>query len=203
VVRAREAICGLAERRPLPELLELAEESVALARQAPAGCLPRAARALVLAELGRRQEAHQALQELIGVGDELMQRDTPPYQLHWAEGRVCTLLGYGAAGCVLLERSRELCPESWIGDRARLDLSLAECLAVAGEATAGLAMALRVLVELPDEWHDSWIHDAAARVLRVVPAEPGAAELRRLLACPTYRSGRSVGGGSSWRGEQG
>ncbi|NIK57369.1 helix-turn-helix domain-containing protein [Kribbella shirazensis] len=209
VVRAREAICGLTERRLLPELLELADEAVALDRQASAGCLPRAARALVLAELGQSQEAHQALQELIGVGDELMRRDAPPYQLHWAEGRVCTLLGYGVAGCVLLERARELCPESWTGDRAGLDLSLAECLAVAGEVAAGLAMALRVLIELPEEWHDSWVYDAAARVLRVVQAEPGAAELRQLLARPTYgsdrsdRSGRSVGGGSSWRGRQG
>jgi transcriptional regulator with XRE-family HTH domain len=203
LVRAREAITGLAERRPPAELLELAEESVALDRQAPgaAGCVPRTARALVLAELGRTEEAHRALQELIGVGDELL-RATPqarPYQLHWAEGRVCTLLGYGVAGCVLLERARELCPESWVGERARLDLCLAECLVVAGEVAAGLATALRVLVELPDEWHDALVYDAADRVLHVVPAEPGAAELRQLLAQSAYRSGRSVGGGSSWR----
>ncbi|MGZ0151797.1 helix-turn-helix domain-containing protein [Kribbella sp. WER1] len=184
-VRARETISGLAERRPLPELLELADEAVGLDRQS---YLPRAARALVLAELGRRQEAHRALQELIGVGDEL----APTYQLHWAEGRVCTLLGYGVAGCVLLERARELCPASWIGDRARLDLCLAECLAVAGEPAAGLAMALRVLVELPDEWHDSLVYDAAGRVLHVVQAHPGSAELRWWL----MRRGRSVGGGS-------
>lgn len=187
-VRARETVCGLAERRPLPELLKLADEAVGLDRQS---YLPRAARALVLAELGRRQEAHRALQELIGIGDEL----APTYQLHWAEGRVCTLLGYGVAGCVLLERARELCPESWVGDRARLDLCLAECLAVAGEEAAGLAMALRVLVELPDEWHDSLVYDAAERVLHVVQAQPGAAELTWWLA----RSGRSVGAGSRWR----
>ncbi|TCC17528.1 XRE family transcriptional regulator [Kribbella speibonae] len=200
LVRAREVITGLAERRPLAELLELADESVALDRQAPgaAGCVPRTAQALVLAELGRTQEAHCALQELIGVGDELAP-EARPYQLHWAEGRVCTLLGYGVAGCVLLERARELCPESWIGERARLDLSLAECLVVAGETAAGLATALRVLVELPDEWHDSLVYDAGARVLHVVQAEPGAAELRQLLARSAYRSGRSVGGGSSWR----
>lgn len=203
LARAREAIIGLAERRPLTELLQLADESVALDRQVSdtAGCAPLTARALVLAELGRTHEAHQALQELIGVGDELL-RTSPqarPFQLHWAEGRVCTLLGYGVAGCVLLERARELCPESWIGERARLDLSLAECLVVAGEVAAGLATALRVLVELPDEWHDTLVYDAADRVLRVVPAEPGAAELRRLLARPAYRSGRSVGVGSSWR----
>jgi transcriptional regulator with XRE-family HTH domain len=185
MVRAREAVSGLAERRPLPELLELAEEAVALDRQS---YLPRVARALVLAELGQSQEARGALQELIGVGDQL----APTYQLHWAEGRVCTLLGYGVAGCVLLERARELCPESWIGDRARLDLCVAECLAVAGEVAAGLAMSLRVLVELPDEWRDTLVYDAAERVLRVVQTEPGAAELRWWLA----QSGRSVGGGS-------
>lgn len=187
-VRARETLCGLSERRALPELLELADEAVGLDRQS---YLPRAARALVLAELGRRQDAHGALQELIGIGDEL----APTYQPHWAEGRVCTLLGYGVAGCVLLERARELCPELWVGDRARLDLCLAECLAVAGEPAAGLAMALRVLVELPDEWHDSLVYDAAERVLHVVQAQPGSAELTWWLA----RSGRSVGGGSRWR----
>jgi hypothetical protein len=60
-------------------------------------------------------------------------------------------------------------------------------------------MSLRVLVELPDEWHDTLVYDAADRVLRVVQAEPGAAELRALLAQSAYRSGRSVGGGSRWR----
>jgi hypothetical protein len=203
LARALETISGLVERRPLTELLELADESVTLDRQAPgaAGCAPLTAQALVLAELGRTREAHRALQELIGVGDELL-RATPqtrPHELHWAEGRVCTLLGYGVAGCVLLERARELCPESWIGERARLDLCLAECLVVADEVAAGLATALRVLVELPDEWHDTFVYDAADRVLRVVEAEPGAAELRQLLARPTRPSGRSVGVGSSWR----
>ncbi|GAA1154189.1 hypothetical protein GCM10009630_60420 [Kribbella jejuensis] len=183
--RAREVISGLAERRPLPELLELAEEAVALDRQ---GYLPRAARALVLAELGRREEARRALQELIGV--EL----APTYQMHWVEGRLCTLLGYGVAGCVLLQRARELCPERWIGERARLDLCLAECLAVAGEVAAGLAMALRVLVELPDEWRDTLVYDAADRVLSVVQAEPGATELRRLMA-GVWAAGRAGGEG--------
>jgi hypothetical protein len=119
-----------------------------------------------------------------------------PYQLHWAEGRVCARLGFGVPGCILLERARQLCPERWIGERAKIDLALAESLAVAGEVPAGLATALRVLVELPQEWRDLWVHDAADRVLRVVPeSERGAVELRRLLGT----EGRSVGSGSSWR----
>ncbi|WP_432880054.1 helix-turn-helix domain-containing protein [Kribbella sp. CA-245084] len=196
LVCAREAISGLAERRPLPPLLELADNAVA---HQPPSAVSRAARALVLAELGRSEEAHRALQELVGIGDEALAArpsDWMPYQLHWAEGRVCARLGYGVPGCILLERARELCPERWIGERAKLDLALAESLAVAGELPAGLAMALRVLVELPDEWRDLWVDDAADRVLRVVPeSERGAVELRRLLAT----RGRSVGSGSSWR----
>ncbi|MFC6161961.1 helix-turn-helix domain-containing protein [Kribbella jiaozuonensis] len=198
LVCAREAISGLAERRPLPPLLELADKAVA--QQSPSA-VPHAARALVLAELGRREETQQALQLLVGVGDETVvtaarPTDWMPYQLHSAEGRVCARLGYGVAGCVLLERARELCPEHWIGERARIDLALAESLAVAGEVPAGLATALRVLVELPDEWRDLWVDDAADRVLRVVPeSERGAVELRRLLTT----KGRSVGSGSSWR----
>ncbi|WP_166678314.1 helix-turn-helix domain-containing protein [Kribbella kalugense] len=206
LVCAREAISGLVERRPLPELLELADKAVAAARQTPstATCVPQVAQALVLAELERTEETHQALQVLVGIGDDTVVTDARPtdwlpYQLHWAEGRVCAGLGYGVPGCILLERARELCPETWVGERAKLDLGLAECLAVAGEVAAGLATALRVLVELPDEWHDLWVYDAADRVLRVVqdkePTLPGAAELRRLLS----RSGRSVGGGSSDR----
>jgi transcriptional regulator with XRE-family HTH domain len=200
LVCAREAISGLAERRPLQPLLELADK--ALTHKSPTA-VSHAARALVLAEFGRSEEAQRALQVLVGIGDEALAAqpaDYMPYELHWAEGRVCARLGYGVPGCILLERARELCPEGWVGERAKLDLALAESLAVAGEVAAGLATALRVLVELPDEWRDLGVSDAADRVLRVVPgSERGALELRRLLAT----TGRSVGSGSSWRGGQG
>ncbi|MEU4194918.1 helix-turn-helix transcriptional regulator [Kribbella sp. NPDC026611] len=197
-VRAREAISGLAERRPLPHLLELTDEALASAQQAVQA---RAARALVLADLGRSDEARLELQRLIGDADRSDAMTTQPtgwttYQLRWAEGRVCARLGYGAAACVLLQCARELCPPDRIGDRARLDLSLAEALAVEGEVAAALALALRVLVELPDEWHDLYLSDDADRVLTAVqqqdPAAPGVAELRRL-------GGRSVGSGSKRR----
>jgi transcriptional regulator with XRE-family HTH domain len=212
LARAREVMSGLVESRPLPQLLELADEAIELTRQTPDAAdvrsQVRAARALVLAELGQSERAHRALQELVGAGDELraipaQPIDWMPYQLHWAEGRVCARLGYGVAGCVLLERARELCPERWTGERARLDLGLSECLAVEGDVAAALALALRVLVELPDEWHNLAVYDDAARVLTVVqekePGRPAMAELQRLLARPAYLSGRSVGSGS-WGG---
>ena len=212
-VRARETMSGLAERRPLVQLLETAEEALALARQARGGCVVKAhaARALVLAELGRQDEAHRALQELIGVADELPSASTTDgplgdwtaYEVHGAEGRVCVSLGYAAAGCVLLARALELCPADRLGERAGLELWLAECLAGDGEVAAGVALALRVLVELPDEWHTYYLYDDARRVVTAARERaPGLAAVRDLdvlLERKVYAEGRSVGSGS-WSG---
>ncbi|MFG1817422.1 helix-turn-helix domain-containing protein [Kribbella sp. NPDC049174] len=194
-VLAQEVISGLAERRPLLQLLETAGEAGGAVVQA------HGARALVLAELGRYGEAHRALQELIGFADELPSASTGPlaYEVHVTEGRVCARLGYGAAGCVLLARALELCPDEWVGERARLRMGLAECLVVDGEVAAGVALALRVLVELPDEWHTYYLYDDAARVLSAVRTrEPGmAVTLQELLGRRPYLDNRSVGTGSS------
>ncbi len=202
---------GLAERRPLLQVLETAEEALALARQARGGCViqAHAAQAWVLAELGRQEEAHRALQELIGVADELPSASTTSgplgdwaaYEVHSAEGRVCASLGYGAAGCVLLARALELCPDERLGERARLQMWLAECLTVDGECAAGVALALRVLVELPDEWHTYYLYDDARRVVAAARERaPGLAAVRDLevlLERRPYSRGRSVGSGSS------
>jgi hypothetical protein len=69
---------------------------------------------------------------------------------------------------------------------------------VDGEVAAGVALALRVLVELSDEWHTYYLYDDAARVLSAVRArQPGmAATLQELLARAPYLEGRSVGTGS-------
>lgn len=200
-VRAREAMSGLAERRPPTQLLATAEEALAVGG---AAVQAHAARALVLAELKRHGQAHRALQELIGVADELPSASTSPgdwapYEVHGAEGRVCASLGYGAAGCVLLARAVELCPEEWLGERSRLRMGLAECLVVDGEVAAGVALAHRVLVELPDEWHTYYLYDDAARVLSAVRAsQPGmAVTLQELVGRTPYLDSRSVGTGSS------
>ncbi|HET6986133.1 MAG TPA: helix-turn-helix transcriptional regulator [Kribbella sp.] len=212
-VRAREAMSGLAERRPLTQLLGTAEEALTLARQSRGGCVVQAhaGRAWVLAELGRREEAHRALQELIGFADQLPSASTTsgplgdwtPYEVHSAEGRVCASLGYGAAGCVLLARALELCPGDRLGERAGLELWLAECLAVDGECAAGVALALRVLVELPDEWHTYYLYGDAGRVVTAARQRaPGLAAVRDLevlLERKAYARGRSVGSGS-WSG---
>jgi hypothetical protein len=217
LIRGWEAVGGLAERRPLGELLTLADEAVALATDSPsggpvlggrAGCLARAQadRALVLAQQGLAATAWGAAQELLAVTDELAVEETSglfdwtAYKVHGVEGQVCAELGYPAAGYVVLERALELCPLEHRVERAELELCLARCLMVDGEVAAGLALAMRVLVELPDEWHTHYLYDAAGRVLSAVPGKelvrPAVRDYRELLGRRPYLN-RSVGSGSS------
>ncbi len=213
LVRAREVASGLAGRRQSPDLLQMADEAVELSRHASStpdcAAHAHAARAQVLAELGQPAGAHRALQELLSVTDQLPLASTStlaswtPYDGHSAEGRVYARLGHGAAGCVLLGRALELCRTEWVGERAVTEMGLAECLVVDGEVAAGVALAMRVLVELPDEWHSYCLYDAGERVLSVVrEKEPGlrsARDLQELLRRRVYLGGRSVGSGS-WYG---
>ena len=223
LVRAWEAAAGLAERRPLGNLLTLADEAVTLAIDSPssgavlggrAGCLARAHadRALVLAQQGLAAISWDAAEELLAVTAELPVEETsglfdwPAYKVHGIEGQVCAELGYPAAGYVVLERALEMCPlESRVG-RAELELCLARCLMVDGEVAAGLALAMRALVELPDEWHTQYLYDAGARVLSAVPGKdlvrPAVRDYRELLGRRPYLN-RTVGSGSSYAGAPG
>jgi hypothetical protein len=156
--------------------------------------------------------AWEAVQDLLAVTVELTAEETSrlfdwtAYKVHGIEGRVCAELGYPAAGYVVLERALELCPQDRLGERAELELCLAQCLMVDGEVAAGFALAMRVLVELPDPWHTHYLYDAAGRVLFAVPGkELGRAavrDYRELLGRRPYLT-RTVGSGSSSAWAQG
>jgi transcriptional regulator with XRE-family HTH domain len=179
-----------------------------------AGCLARAhaARALVLAQQGLAATAWEAVQDLLAVTVELPAEETgglfgwTAYKVHGIEGRVCAELGYPAPGYVVLERALQLCPPGNLVERAELELSLAQCLMIDGEVAAGLALAMRVLVELPDQWHTHYLYDAAGRVLSAVPgkelARGAVRDYRELLGRRPYLT-RTVGSGSSSASAQG
>jgi hypothetical protein len=101
---------------------------------------------------------------------------------------------------VVLERALELCPLQNVAERAGFELGLARCLVLDGEVAAGLATAMRVLVELPDQWHTHYLYDSAGRVLSAVQGkELGMAavrDYRELLTRRPYLN-RSVGSASS------
>jgi hypothetical protein len=213
-VRVAEATSGLAERRPLPQLLELADEALALAQPGPLrpdlDVRAQAVHAQLLAATGAADEAVSALEEMLDRSDALPSattEDLPPYEVLGLEGRVCASLRFGSAGCLLLGRAVELCPDERPGQRARLQVAQAECLAIDGEATIALAVTMRVLVELPDEWHTYYLYDDAHRVLSAVrerqPGHLAVRDLEVLLERKAYQQGRSVGSGScasEWRG---
>ncbi|WP_185446903.1 helix-turn-helix domain-containing protein [Kribbella qitaiheensis] len=255
LVRGSQAISGLTERKPLGELLALADEAVALARAGSfslpdwsvdsgrtgvhtgasgngegrvlggrvlggrvlggrGGCLARghAGRALVLARQSLAAAAWSAVQDLLAVTDELPAEgdggvfEWSAWKVHGVEGRVCAELRYPAAGYVVLERALELCPTERLTERAELELCLAHCLMVDGEVATGLALAMRVLVELPDQWHTQYLYDAGGRVLSAVPGKdlgrPAVRDYRELLGRRPYLT-RTVGSGSSSAWAQG
>ncbi len=204
LVRSRETTIGLSEGRVLSELLPLADEALALALQEPLHpdqlLAARAVRARILAGLGRVVDAHELLPEVLSHANELpsasISPGQTPYEVHAVEGSVCASLGYWTAGCLMFARALELCPGEWLEERALLELGMAECFAGSGQGPAALALALRVLIELPDEWHTTYVYAVAGRVLAAVrsrePGLRGLHDLDRLMA-GRARVGRTVG----------
>ncbi|MFK4090027.1 multiprotein-bridging factor 1 family protein [Kribbella sp. NPDC020789] len=208
LARSREATCGLAEGRALQQLLELADEAVTLAQREPVHpeqlLRARSVRVRILARLDRVVEAHEVLPQVLSHASELPMASTgsllAPYEVHAAEGSVCASLGYWTAGCLMFARALELCPGERLEQRALLELAMAECFAGGDQGAAALATALRALIELPDEWHTTYVQAAGQRVLtstrRCEPRLPGLHDLELLLA-PHAGGGRTVGSESS------
>jgi hypothetical protein len=213
-VRSWEAVSGLSEQRPLPELLALAEEAFTLVAQSRDIGRALAARAKVLALLDLETEARHALRDLLACCEEIPLRERgttslfgwSQYEAHGVESFVYTALGDTPAAYVAQDRALTLCPGEQLRERAELELQLAQCLVLDGEVAAGLATAMRVLVELEDQWHTQPLYDAAGRVLSAVQGRelgrPAVRDYRELLKRRPY-SGRTVGSGSSSAWPQG
>jgi hypothetical protein len=104
---------------------------------------------------------------------------------------VYTSVGDTAAAYEAQDRAFDLCPAEYLRDRAELQLQRARCLVQDGEVAAGLATAMRVLVELPDHCHTEFVYAAAGRVLSVVPAvdlgRPAVRDYRELMVRRPYQ----------------
>ncbi|WBQ07130.1 helix-turn-helix domain-containing protein [Kribbella sp. CA-293567] len=213
LARSCEATSGLAEHRPLEGLLELADDALLLADRPADVARALAARARVLAAQGEAAQAQQAVQDLRTVTIDLPGRsavsDSP---FEWAgvetpavEGRVCAALGDTLGAYVALDQALGLWSLEMTA-RAELELVVACCLVMDGDVAAGLAVAMRVLVELPDQWHTHHLYDAAGHVLAAVRGdEAGRAGLWDYQALLRRRpfDNRTVGSQSSSTRQQG
>jgi hypothetical protein len=198
-VRSWEVVSGITERRPLPELLDLAGEAQAIADRPSCSAQALSGRAQVLALLGNPEAARQAVDDLAAVvadlpADLLSESSLlgwPSYRLPCVESYVYTALGDTMLGYLAQEQALSLCPAEHRRERAEVELHLAWCLVQDREVAAGLATAMRVLVELPDQWHTEFLYDAAGRVLSAVPAadlgRPAIRDYRELLVRRPYQ----------------
>lgn len=166
------------ERHSPPELLRGSAQALVLQNRGVAAARALAGRSRALAELGRACEARRALDDFHAVVVELPDAARcdlslfgwAAYKVRWVESWVYTAIGDTAAAYDAQDRALALCPSQHRCERAELELHRAQCLVRDREVAAGLATAMRVLVELPDQWHTEFLYDAAGRVLSAVPA---------------------------------
>ncbi|GAB2592604.1 helix-turn-helix domain-containing protein [Kribbella endophytica] len=189
------------------ELLELGVDALTLAEHPRDQARALAAQARLLAVLGRPEEARQAVRLLPGgIDSSGSVFGWTAYEPPSMESFVHTVLGDTASAYVALDRALGLCPAERRREGAELRLLLAECLVVDGDVSTGLAMAMRTLVELEDQWHSPALYDAGGRVLAAVQGKeltrPAVRDYRELLRRRPF-AGRSVGSGSSAGEEQG
>jgi hypothetical protein len=183
------------------ELLELGVEALTLAEHPRDRARALAAQARLLAVLGRPEEARQAVRLLPdGVDSSGSVFGWASYEPPGVESFVHTVLGDTASAYVALDRALGLCPAERHREVAELRLLLAECLVLDGDVSTGLAMAMRTLVELEDEWHSPALYASGGRVLAAVQGReltrPAVRDYRELLRRRPF-AGRSVGSGSS------
>ncbi|ADB34299.1 transcriptional regulator, XRE family [Kribbella flavida DSM 17836] len=206
--RSWQVLSATAEPRVLTALLPVSAEASALAERPADHARATAAQARLLALLGLADEARQAVRDLPPAEKTC---DTSlfgwaPHESPGVASFVHTTLGDTAAAYAALDCALALCPADRCREQAELQLQLAECLVLDGDAAIGLSMAMRVLVELEDQWHTPALYDAGGRVLSAVQGKelsrPAVRDYRDLLRRRPF-NGRSVGSGSSIGSPQG
>lgn len=198
--RSWQVISGVADAGG-DELLELGVEALTLAEQPRDQARALAAQARLLAVLRRPDEARQAVRLLPpGIDRSASVFGWAAYEPVSVESFVHTVLGDTASAYVALDQALGLCPAERRREGAELRLLLAECLVLDGDVPTGLALAMRTLVELEDQWHSPGLYDTAGRVLAAVQGKEltrsTVRDYRELLRRRPF-AGRSVGSGSS------
>jgi tetratricopeptide (TPR) repeat protein len=205
-VRGREIIRGLHESWPLPQVLELADEAVALNAQPGMGTgSVLLGRAQVLAVMGRATEAKAALTRAYRAVDQLPDRiasDTSSmygwseYRLRHGESLIYTHLGDLRRATQAQDRALALYPDHMFRARAQVQLHQALGLVKSGDPEAGAAHAQRVITDLPEAQRIEVVLEVARSVVQTIPPaerhRPEATALRELLHASTPHPGQSV-----------
>jgi hypothetical protein len=199
-VYGREIIHGLADRRPVADLLALAAQAQPISGGAP-GLGPGAAWALagharLLAADGQGAAAAEILGRLRGLTDQVARGDDDPLsivgwspvRLHHTETVVFTLLGSVRQAGVARDKALTLYPQDHVRDRAELALYQALDLVRQHDVPSGAGLARRILANLPPAQRSATVREVGQRVLDAIPKadgrRPEVSGLRDLVSPP-------------------
>ncbi|GAA4466364.1 hypothetical protein GCM10023170_077140 [Phytohabitans houttuyneae] len=181
LARSWAVTSGGYERRPLPQILSLADEAVSMvgsrATAAVAGLY--AGRAQALAIAGRHAEATAAVRLVEEATEGMPAEDAddveslfgwPEHRLRHTQSYVHTLTGELAEAAKAQERALTLYPTSQARLRTQVGLHQAACLIKGGDIPGGLRHAADMLDQLPADQHNAVLQEVAHRVMAAVPA---------------------------------
>lgn len=180
LVRSWMVVSGGYERRPLPDLIALADETVALVggRTTSAVAGLHAGRAQALARAGRHADAVAAVQDVEHVTERIpadVARDDeslfgwPEHRLRHTQSYVFTHVGELADAIAAQDRALTLYAASQARLRTQVALHRAACLIKDGHVADGLRYAADLLDDLPREHHNTVLYEVARQVLATVP----------------------------------
>jgi hypothetical protein len=199
-IRGREVVRAPYERRPLPAVLQLAEEAesrVARGARAARSVLPElhAGTALSLARAGRHAEAARALEQVEETFADLPSATANDHdslfgwaevRLRFTESSVFSLLGDLERADEAQRRALALCAASHPRRPTLIELQRAFCLVRGGDVTNGARHAVDTMAGLPREHYVREVVDLGQKVLEAVPASErrraGVTELGEYLA---------------------
>ena len=182
-IRGREIVRALAEQRPVPVILDLAEEAEAVSAgvQAPPAALPEllGGKARVFALAGQPARAEAALNEAWDnfarmpariVGDTGSILCFSEYYMKFTESYVYSFLGDFARADGARAAARALAPASQLRGPTQLELHRALCQVRAGDVAPGVEHAHAVMTGLPRTQFIRPVVDLGHKVLDAVPA---------------------------------
>lgn len=183
-IRGKAAVISLYAETPRLSVVEAAEEAIGIGRGAPDGIVnARAAKAQALAELGRHDEAADALDDLCGVFEQLPETvRSERGSWGWSEGRLhfVTSLVHTCAGDIEPAMSAQdaalaICSDRSWKFRGQIEMHRAGVLIRAGDVGEGTRHMTRTLERLPSEQRgDALLKGSAMTALRLAaPGEAG------------------------------
>jgi hypothetical protein len=203
MTRSQQAVKALYIGHPLPDVLALTDQTVALAGDRVSAGLAGviAGRAQTLAIMGRRDEAIDAVRTVeqmtaqmptATVTDESM-FGWPEHRLWHTTSFVHTEVGDTRSAMTAQDRALDLYSINHAMNGAMVQMHRASCLIQDGDITGGVRHVADVLDALPVEHHNALVYDVARRALSAVPdRERGRAEFSdvryRVLALPSRTS---------------